>query len=137
MPTKTPTRTRKTTKKLNSISRKTVSPELEGINLEVKPSGNGCKECLESNGWWMHLNRCAECGHVGCCDNSPNKHSRAHYHETKHPIIQRFEPGETWFYNWDEDRQFEDASIHLAKPIAHPIDQPVPGGHLPSEFQSF
>ena len=78
----------------------------------------------------MHLNRCAECGHVGCCDSSPNRHSAAHFHETKHPITQRFEPGEEWFYNWATGETFEDDSIHLVKPIAHPVNQPVPGGNV-------
>ncbi len=105
--------------------------EASGINVHIPPSGNGCKECLKMGSWWMHLNRCAECGHVGCCDSSPNTHSRKHFHETKHPVIQRFEPGEEWFYNWNTDKMFEDSSIHLTKPIAHPVDQPVPGGKVP------
>lgn len=104
---------------------------IKGVNLLVPPSGTGCKECLATGGWWVHLNRCAECGHVGCCDSSPKKHSRAHYHETHHPVIQRFEPGETWFYNWETNETYEDHSIRLAKPISHPVSQPVPGGILP------
>jgi len=36
------------------------------FNLASKPSGNGCVECLASaQGWWLHLRRCAECGHIG------------------------------------------------------------------------
>lgn len=104
---------------------------MDGINTTVPPSGDGCKECLEIGGWWLHLNRCAECGHVGCCDNSPHRHSRQHFHETSHPITQRYEPGETWFYDWKADQTFDDTRIKLAKPIHHPINQPVPGGNLP------
>lgn len=108
--------------------------QIEGVNTKAKPSGPGCKECLETGGWWMHLNRCAECGHVGCCDNSPNRHSRQHFHETKHPIIQRFEPGEDWFYDWRTDQMRDDlASVKLAAPTHHPLNQPVPGGKLPGE----
>ena len=48
------------------------------IDPEVPPSGTGCAECLESGGWWFHLRRCAGCGHIGCCDNSPSQHATAH-----------------------------------------------------------
>src|SRR5216684_286206 len=41
----------------------------------VKPGGRGCKECLESGDEWVHLRLCMICGHVGCCDDSPNKHA--------------------------------------------------------------
>src|SRR5579883_3387536 len=63
---------------------------------EVTPSGNGCKECLEMGDTWVHLRLCLICGHVGCCDSSKNKHATKHFHETNHPIIQSFEPGEDW-----------------------------------------
>jgi uncharacterized UBP type Zn finger protein len=56
----------------------------------------GCEECLKTGGHWVHLRLCLTCGHVGCCDNSPNKHATKHYHDTGHPIIQSFEPGEEW-----------------------------------------
>lgn len=64
--------------------------------VEVTPSGDGCQECLASGGRWLHLRLCLTCGHVGCCDSSPNKHASAHYRETGHPIIRSFEPGEEW-----------------------------------------
>ncbi|HEX9070208.1 MAG TPA: UBP-type zinc finger domain-containing protein [Ktedonobacterales bacterium] len=63
---------------------------------EVTPSGDGCKECLEMGDTWVHLRLCLECGHVGCCDNSKNKHATKHFHATGHPIIQSFQPGEDW-----------------------------------------
>ena len=61
---------------------------------------NGCQECLEMGSRWVHLRLCLSCGHVGCCDNSPNKHATKHFHQTKHPIIRSFEPGEDrgWCY---------------------------------------
>ena len=58
-------------------------------------------------GHWVHLRRCTECGHVGCCDNSPNRHATAHFHETAHPIIQSFEPGEDWYCCYVDDLAFE------------------------------
>lgn len=56
----------------------------------------GCEECLAVGGRWVHLRRCLECGHVGCCDSSPAKHASAHYRATEHPVIQSFERGEDW-----------------------------------------
>jgi len=70
---------------------------------KVTPSGQGCKECLEMGDTWVHLRLCLECGHVGCCDSSKNKHARAHFHKVKHPIIQSFEPGENWRWCYIDD----------------------------------
>ena len=64
---------------------------------DVTPSTTqGCTECLKTGDHWVHLRECLVCGHVGCCDSSPNRHATAHFHETAHPIIQSFEPGEDW-----------------------------------------
>src|SRR5438105_5026450 len=63
---------------------------------EVTPSANGCEDCLKIGSEWVHLRMCLTCGHVGCCDSSPNKHATAHFHETQHPIVQSHEPGEDW-----------------------------------------
>jgi uncharacterized UBP type Zn finger protein len=63
---------------------------------DVKRPSEGCVECLRSGGRWVHLRECLTCGHVGCCDSSPNKHATAHFHATKHPIVTSAEPGETW-----------------------------------------
>ena len=56
----------------------------------------GCEECLMTGDRWVHLRMCLECGKVGCCDNSPNRHATAHFHETGHPLIRSAEPGEDW-----------------------------------------
>ena len=56
----------------------------------------GCEECLQKGDTWVHLRRCLHCGHVGCCDQSKNKHATKHYHRSKHPVIQSFQPGEAW-----------------------------------------
>jgi uncharacterized UBP type Zn finger protein len=47
------------------------------------------------------------CGHVGCCDSSPNKHATRHFKSTKHPIIRSFEPGETWEWCYVDNVMFE------------------------------
>jgi CPA1 family monovalent cation:H+ antiporter len=57
---------------------------------------NGCQECLELGDTWVHLRLCLDCGHVGCCDSSPNKHASRHFDETGHPVMRSFEPGEAW-----------------------------------------
>ncbi len=56
----------------------------------------GCEECLQTHDEWVHLRLCLTCGHVGCCDSSKNKHATKHFHDTKHPVIQSFQPGEHW-----------------------------------------
>jgi len=63
---------------------------------KVSPSGKGCKECLEAGDAWVHLRLCLTCGHVGCCDDSKNRHATKHFHASHHPIIQSFQPGEDW-----------------------------------------
>ena len=62
----------------------------------VMPSARGCEECLKSGDKWVHLRLCLTCGHVGCCDSSPNKHATAHFRETNHPLIKSIEPGDDW-----------------------------------------
>jgi CPA2 family monovalent cation:H+ antiporter-2 len=68
---------------------------LEQIH-RVMPSANGCEDCLRTGDRWVHLRICMTCGHVGCCDSSPNKHATAHNHAVGHPIIKSLEPGENW-----------------------------------------
>jgi uncharacterized UBP type Zn finger protein len=58
-------------------------------------------------GKWLHLRICLTCGHVGCCDSSPNRHATAHYHETAHPIIRSLEPGEDWSWCYVDDAWLE------------------------------
>jgi len=106
------------------------------IDPAVKPSGTGCVECEAAGGWWFHLRRCAACGHIGCCDNSPSQHGTKHFKATGHPIITSFEPGEDWFYDFRTGDFVE--GPELAPPHAHPHDQPVPGprGRVPRDWES-
>ena len=64
----------------------------------VRPSAHGCEDCLKTGDEWVHLRLCLVCGHVGCCDDSKNHHATNHFKETGHPLIQSFQPGESW--NW-------------------------------------
>ena len=63
---------------------------------DVKVSAQGCEECLRTGDTWVHLRECLSCGHVGCCDASPNRHATKHFHASGHPIVQSFEWGEDW-----------------------------------------
>lgn len=105
------------------------------INPKAAPSGTGCAECTKTGQWWLHLRRCAECGHIGCCDSSPNQHASRHFHATGHPVIRSFEPGEDWFYDYRTGEVFE--GPELQPPHAHPLDQPTPGpaGKVPRNWQ--
>ena len=66
----------------------------------------GCEDCLATGGVWLHLRICLACGHVGCCDDSPAKHATAHHGSTGHPLISSFEPGEKWWWCFDEELGF-------------------------------
>jgi len=75
---------------LNQIRKAPSAAELETLYT------GGCPDCLAVGDTWVHLRLCLECGHVGCCDSSKNKHATAHYHSTQHPIMRSIEPGEDW-----------------------------------------
>ena len=86
---------------------------------DVEKVSEGCAKCIEMGDSWVHLRMCKTCGHVGCCDNSKNKHGTAHYHETDHPIIQSVEPGESWMWCFADGRQ-------VSLPEPPPPDDPAP-----------
>ena len=102
----------------------------------LPPSGDGCVECLESGGWWLHLRRCAKCGHVGCCDSSPSQHAHRHAEATGHRVVQSFEPGEDWL--WDYFAEDVVDGPELAPPHSHPLSQTTPGpaDRVPSDWRS-
>ena len=86
------------------------SPHLIAVakRAPVRPSAQGCSECLASGGEWVHLRLCLTCGHVGCCDNSPSRHATKHHHATKHPVIRSYEPGEAWGFCYLDDAYVEE-----------------------------
>lgn len=74
-----------------------ICTHLDTINVTQLPySVDGCEDCLATGGLWLHLRICLDCGHVGCCDDSPNRHATAHHNTTTHPLIRSLEPGEDW-----------------------------------------
>ena len=99
--------------------------DIPGIDPTVAPSGAGCVECDATGGWWLHLRRCAECGHVGCCDSSPSQHASAHAATDGHRIVQSYEPGENWFWDYGAEDYYDGPT--LADPQSHPLEQSTPG----------
>jgi hypothetical protein len=100
------------------------------------PSGTGCADCdaADPAGWWVHLRRCATCGHIGCCDTSPAQHATAHARDTGHPVIRSFEPGEDWFWDYESSQAFD--GPELAPPTSRPVAETVPGprGRVPRDW---
>jgi uncharacterized UBP type Zn finger protein len=84
---------------------------------EVTPSSPGCEDCLRVGGRWVHLRMCLSCGHVGCCDSSPNRHATAHSGSRHHPLVQSYEPGEDWWYCYVDGVTF---TVDDAPSFAHP-----------------
>jgi uncharacterized UBP type Zn finger protein len=65
---------------------------------DVIPSSDGCEECLATGDSWIHLRLCMTCGHVGCCNDSKNRHASKHFQATGHPIVKPLEQGEEWLW---------------------------------------
>jgi hypothetical protein len=75
---------------------------------DVRPSSDGCEDCLRIGGRWVHLRMCMTCGHIGCCDSSPHRHATAHFHEhPTHALIRSYEPGEEWWWCYIDELAFE------------------------------
>ena len=74
---------------------------------DVVPSALGCEECLRIRSPWVHLRLCRSGGHVGCCDDSPNRHATRHFHETQHPIIEGYDPPEHWGWCYVDEITFD------------------------------
>jgi uncharacterized UBP type Zn finger protein len=80
---------------------------LDQILVDPPESVAGCEDCLKTGDRWVHLRVCMTCGHVGCCDSSPNRHATAHVAETEHPIVRSAEPGEQWYWCYEDQVAFE------------------------------
>ena len=79
---------------------------------ELPASVDGCVDCLRTGGKWLHLRICLSCGHVGCCDDSPNRHASAHAAATSHPIIRSLEPREEWCWCYVDEIGFVLEELH-------------------------
>ncbi len=114
-----------------------MTTAVPAVDPSVPPTGPGCVECDAVSGWWLHLRRCAQCGHIGCCDSSPAQHASGHAKETGHPVIRSYEPGEAWFWSYPDQVLYEEGPP-LAPPEHHPLDQPTPGpaGRVPRDWRA-
>jgi len=75
---------------------------------DVTPSFRGCVDRLaQDRRHWVHLRVCQECGHVGCCDNSPGRPATAHFRLAGHPVVRWYEPGEDWYWRYLDRLVFE------------------------------
>jgi uncharacterized UBP type Zn finger protein len=84
-----------------------VCTHLDEIELTSVPVNvPGCEDCLKIGGRWVHLRVCLSCGHIGCCDSSPNRHATAHNRSSGHPIIRSLERGEDWCWCYTDELTF-------------------------------
>jgi CPA2 family monovalent cation:H+ antiporter-2 len=90
---------------------KPACSHLDTIAPHVRPHTKGCEECLAMGDSWVHLRLCLACGHVGCCDESKNKHGTKHFRHTAHPLIRSLEPGEEWGWCFVDELFFESLPI--------------------------
>jgi CPA1 family monovalent cation:H+ antiporter len=98
---------------LQSLERdRALAPRPSGTHcahLRSTPVGeseaaSACEDCLVEGTTWVHLRRCLTCGHVGCCDSSPRRHSRLHFGSAGHPVVVSAEPGEAWRWCWIDEQ---------------------------------
>jgi len=69
----------------------------------TRPTKHVCEDCFLTGATWVHLRMCLICGHIACCDDSPNRHATAHFRGTQHPLVRSIEPGETWTWCYADD----------------------------------
>jgi CPA2 family monovalent cation:H+ antiporter-2 len=89
-------------------------PHVETI-VPVLPSTYGCEECLRAGTSWVHLRVCLACGHVGCCDSSPERHASAHHAATDHPIMASMEPGDGWAWCYLDESTLPPVDVALRR----------------------
>jgi uncharacterized UBP type Zn finger protein len=91
----------------------TVCSHLDQIQIRQLPDGvAGCEDCLREGGVWLHLRICLTCAHVGCCDDSPNRHATAHHRTGGHPLIRSLESGEDWSWCYQDQVAMLIPEIH-------------------------
>jgi hypothetical protein len=83
-----------------------VCTHLEQVRVDPPESFAGCEDCLKIGGQWVHLRVCRACGHVACCDSSPNQHASKHAAASGHAIVTSLEPGEDWSWCYVDEVAF-------------------------------
>ena len=74
--------------------------------VQVGPPLDVCSSCVRIGATWEHLRQCLACGRTSCCNNSPNRHATAHFHESGHPMIRSAQPDEDWRWCYLDDRLY-------------------------------
>jgi uncharacterized UBP type Zn finger protein len=82
---------------------------LKDIKSPEPRTPEGCEECMKTRSRWVALRLCQTCGHVGCCDSSPNRHAAKHFHATERPLIISLEPGQGWGYCCPDEKIYQTA----------------------------
>lgn len=91
----------------------TTCTHLDHVRITELPEAvAGCEDCLAIGGQWLHLRICLECGHVGCCDDSPGRHATAHAESSQHPIIRSIQPGERWSWCFPDQLLMRIDDVH-------------------------
>jgi uncharacterized UBP type Zn finger protein len=86
---------------------------LDSIHVTELPEAvDGCEDCLTTGDPWLHLRICLQCGRVGCCDDSPNRHASRHAETDGHPIIRSLEPGEVWSWCFVDELAMRIPAVH-------------------------
>jgi ubiquitin-hydrolase Zn-finger-containing protein len=93
-----------------------ICSHLADVEPVTPDSEDGCTDCLALGDSWVHLRECQHCGHVGCCDSSKNKHATAHFRASGHPLIRSYEPGESWWWCYEDQLVFEVEGIGPERP---------------------
>jgi uncharacterized UBP type Zn finger protein len=95
--------------KVEAVSITAPCAHAEGVKIrDVRRPAEGCEDCLKIGGRWVHLRECLMCGHVACCDSSPNRHATKHFKSSGHPIVTSLEPGETWVWCYVDEQAIAD-----------------------------
>jgi Na+/H+ antiporter len=92
---------------VHAESAPTVEEPCEHLRSAPAPPGpedRECEDCLREGTTWVHLRRCLDCGHVGCCDSSPRRHATRHFEESGHPVVRSAEVDETWRWCFVDER---------------------------------
>lgn len=96
------------------------------VITELPEEVAGCEDCLPIGAPWLHLRICLGCGHVGCCDSSPNHHASTHASESDHPIIRSLQPGEDWCWCFIDEVMMRISAIEGTTRIPpSPLENPA------------
>jgi uncharacterized UBP type Zn finger protein len=82
-------------------------PHIEQADTKIVAKSRGCEQCLALGDSWVHLRVCLQCGQVGCCDSSKNKHATKHFHASKHPMVRSLQQGARWAWCYVDEVGFE------------------------------